>query len=148
MLRPFNPHPLPFVPFRIHNNCSHGHHLNFLYLRYIVISFSSFAFPFDFGPFKMLDSASEVLLKVVGFLRFWFNLFAVSFEVFFWFVLSQQLQYPAKEYLITCCCLLCRSCYWCRLMVLSVERCQTQTPSFQSLWQFHFQEGSKEVNPK
>jgi hypothetical protein len=67
------------------------------------LSFPSppFAFPFDFGPFKMLDSASEVLLKVADFL--WFCLtssFAVSFEgCVFWFVLSQQLlQYPAKEY--------------------------------------------------
>jgi hypothetical protein len=33
--------------------------------------------------------------------------------------------------------------------VLSVERCQTQTPSFQSLWHSIFSGGgSKEVNPK
>jgi hypothetical protein len=77
--------------------------------------------------------------------------FAVSFEgCVFWFVLSQQLlQYPAKEYpdyllLLALPQLLLVQIGW----VLSVERCQTQTPSFQSLWQFHFQEGSKEVNPK
>jgi hypothetical protein len=55
------------------------------------------------------------------------------------FVLSQQLQYPAKNILITAACFaaVAIGVGW----VLSVERCQTQTPSFQSLWQFHFQEG-------
>jgi hypothetical protein len=63
-------------------------------------------------------------------------------------LLLSLLQYPAKEYpdylLFALPQLLLVQIGW----VLSVERCQTQTPSFQSLWQFHFQEGSKEVNPK
>jgi hypothetical protein len=70
--------------------------------------------------------------------------FAVSFEVVFFLVcfIQQLLQYPAKEYpdyllLFALPQLLLVQIGW----VLSVERCQTQTPSFQSLWQFHFQEG-------
>jgi hypothetical protein len=61
MLRPFKPQPLPFpVPLWIRNNCWHmDHHLNFFISHNIVISFSAFAFPSDFGPFKMLDKASE-----------------------------------------------------------------------------------------
>jgi hypothetical protein len=65
----------------------------------------------------MLD-ASEVLLKVADFLCFCLTSSSRFFEgcVFFGLLLSQQLlQYPANI-LITCCCLLCRSCYWCRLM--------------------------------
>jgi hypothetical protein len=68
--------------------------------------------------------------------------------VFFWFVLSQQLlQYP-KEYpdyllLFALPQLLLVQIGW----VLSVERCQTQTPSFQN-GNSIFRRGSKEVNPK
>jgi hypothetical protein len=78
-----------------------------------------FAFPFDFGPFKMLDSASEVLLKVVDFLWFWFNLFLRRFFegcVFGLLYHNSFFNILRKNILITCCCLLCRSCYWCRLM--------------------------------
>jgi hypothetical protein len=66
------------------------------------LSFPSppFAFPFDFGPFKMLDSASEVLLGCGFSLGFGLtSSFAVSLKVVFLVCLSQQLlQYPAKEY--------------------------------------------------
>jgi hypothetical protein len=114
MLRPFNPHPLPPVPFPIHNNCYRSP-FKLPLSPAIVIPSPPFAFPFDFGPF-MLDSASEVLLKVADFRFGLTSSFAVSFKVvFFWFVLSQQLQYPAKEYpdyLLLFAC----SCYWCRLM--------------------------------
>jgi hypothetical protein len=90
----------------------------------------------------MLDSASEVLLKVVDFLCFLTSSFAVSLKVvFFWFVLSQQLlQYPAKEYpdyLLLFALpqlLLVQIDGFCRLNVARPNL------SFQSLWQFHFQE--------
>jgi hypothetical protein len=55
----------------------------------------------------MLDSASEVLLKVVDFLWFWFNpSFAVSFEgCVFWFVYHNSFfNILRKNILITCCC--------------------------------------------
>jgi hypothetical protein len=46
MLRPFNPHPLPFpVPFRIHNNCSHRSPFK-LPLSPAILSFLLLLLPF------------------------------------------------------------------------------------------------------
>jgi hypothetical protein len=66
--------------------------------------------------------------------------FAVSFEVvFFCLFYHNSFNILRKNILITAACFaaVAIGVGW----VLSVERCQTQTPSFQSLWQFHFQEG-------
>jgi hypothetical protein len=67
----------------------------------------------------MLDSASEVLLGCGFSLGFGLtSSFAVSFEGCFFglFYHNSFFNILRKNILITCCCLLCRSCYWCRLM--------------------------------